>query len=86
MWLTVGLDVWPFLSRLLNRHILQRRIDGSPVSIFPFTLVEHGQMTIGSLYMLITSMQQIVALGFVLIGVLYLCRAPQPSSLPGAPS
>jgi hypothetical protein len=47
-WLTLPLVVMPLLSFPL-RHWVDRLASGRGVGFFPFTLVERGEMSIGSL-------------------------------------
>jgi hypothetical protein len=76
LWLGLPLVVMPLAVMPLLRfplgHWLDRLASGRGVGFFPFTLVERGEMTIGSLVALFGSVQHLVSLGFFLIAILML--------------
>ena len=87
IWLAVAVVVWPFLSRMLQtgeKIFADRLIRHQPVGLFPFSLVESGQLTIGSLMLLLTYAQQFIGVVLLLVAVFYLSkmkvgRSPGPS-------
>lgn len=85
IWLGVAVVVWPLVSRLLDageRASIDRAIHHQSV-IYPFSLIERGQMTIGSLLMSLALSQQLVGVCLLLIAVLYLAKpqnGPQPTA------
>jgi ABC-type polysaccharide/polyol phosphate export permease len=87
IWLAIAVVVWPFLSRMLQtgeKVFIDRLVRHQPVDLFPFTLVEKGQITIGSLVLLLTYTQQLIGVVLLLVAVLYLSkmkigRSPEPS-------
>jgi hypothetical protein len=77
IWLAVAVVIWPFVSRILQtgeKVFIDRFIRHQPVDLFPFSLVEKGQLTIGSLTLLLTYTQQLIGVAFLLVAVLYLSR------------
>ncbi len=64
IWLGVAVVLWPPASRLLDRVLVGRIIDGH----------SNGQMTVGEIVNLIGSIQQLIGIGLLLIAVLYLSR------------
>ena len=53
IWLAVAVVIWPFVSRMLQRGekvLIDRVIAHQAVDLFPFSLVEKGQLTMGVLY------------------------------------
>jgi hypothetical protein len=77
IWLGVAVVVWPLVSRLLDagvRASIDRALHHQSV-IYPFSLIEHGQITIGGLLMSFALSQQLVGVCLLLIAVLYLARS-----------
>jgi uncharacterized membrane protein len=88
IWLAVAVIVWPFLSRMLQtgeKVFIDRLVLHQPVGLFPFSLVEKGEMTIGRLVLLLTYTQQLIGVVLLLVAVLYLSkmnrRGPEPTRL-----
>jgi hypothetical protein len=87
VWLGVAVVIWPFVSRLLDlgqRVLIDRLLRRQLVGFYPFSLVEHGQMTVGSLVTTFSLLQHLVGVSLLLVAVLCLCKAksdrnPQPS-------
>jgi|HubBroStandDraft_4_1064222.scaffolds.fasta_scaffold275914_1 hypothetical protein len=87
VWLAVAVVVWPFVSRMLQageKVFIDRLVHHQPVELFPFSLVASGQLTIGSLLVLLTYTQQLIGVVLLLVAVLYLSRmrfgrTPEPS-------
>jgi hypothetical protein len=78
IWLGVPLVISPLLGVPLT-HLLKLAIDrlssGGHVGFYPFTLVERGEMTLGSLLALLSSVQHAIWLGLILIAILMLHRS-----------
>ena len=81
LWLAVSLVLFPLLGMFLGApiaHWIKLNVDklasGEPVGTFPFTLVESGRMTVGSLFAVFSSVQHLAWTAFVLVAVLMLCR------------
>ena len=72
LWLAVPLVLLPFLS-LPIAHWIKVAVDrlsaGEPNAMFPFSLVESGHMTLGSLLSFWNGASHIVWSGFVLAGI-----------------
>ena len=57
IWLGVAVVVWPLVMRLLERRemiLVDRLVHQRPVGFYPFSLVEHGQDTVGGLVILLS--------------------------------
>jgi hypothetical protein len=77
IWLGGAVVIWPLLSRLLDagQHVLiQRILSHQWTAVYPFTLVERGQMTLGSLVASLALCQQLIGVCLLLIAVLYLSK------------
>lgn len=77
LWLGVAVILWPIITRVLDygEGILIRRLgSGQLIGFYPFSLVERGQMTIGSLLLSLNLLQQFIGVGLLLVAVLYLCK------------
>jgi hypothetical protein len=77
VWLGVAVVVWPLLSKLLDggeRILVDRVLKHQPV-VYPFTLVEHGNIKIGRLLTTLGAGQQFIGIVLLTIAVLYLYRA-----------
>lgn len=76
VWLGVAVVIWPIVSRLLEageRISIDRAIHHQSV-IYPFSLIDHGQITIGSLVASLALSQQLVGVCLLLVAVLYLAK------------
>ena len=75
LWLAVPLVLLPLLS-LPIAHWIKTSVDrlsaSEPNAMFPFSLVESGRMTLGSLLSFWNGASHIVWSGFVLVGILML--------------
>ena len=81
IWLGAAVVIWPLLSRLLDageRVLIDRTLNHQWVAFYPFTLVERGQMTLGSLVASLALFQQVIGVGLLLIAVLYLSKTKTP--------
>jgi ABC-type polysaccharide/polyol phosphate export permease len=77
IWLAVAVVIWPFVSRMLQtgeKVFIDRLVRHQPVDLFPFSLVEKGQLTLGSLMLLLTYTQQLIGVALLLVAVLYLSK------------
>jgi hypothetical protein len=78
IWLSLPLAIGPLLGLPLS-HLLKLAVDrlssGECVGFYPFTLVEQGQMSLGGLMALLSSVQHIVWLGLILTAILMLHRS-----------
>lgn len=83
VWLGAAVVVWPFVSSLLDAgggRLLDDHARGHLIGFFPFSLVERGQMTLGSLVMSVTYMKILVGVVLLLVAVLYLSKAKSNST------
>jgi hypothetical protein len=77
IWLGAAVVIWPLLSKLLDageRVLIDRTLNHQWAAFYPFTLVERGQITLGSLVASVALFQQLIGVGLLLIAVLYLAR------------
>jgi hypothetical protein len=84
VWLGVAVVIWPLLSRLLEtgEHVLMSRLARRQVvGVFPFSLVEHGQLTAGGLMVSFTLLQQLIGVCLLLVAVLYLSKTKSAGNL-----
>jgi len=87
IWLAVAVVLWPFVSRMLQtgeKVFIDRLVRHQPVDLFPFSLVTKGELTLGSLMLLLTYTQQLIGVALLLVAVLYLSKmkisgSPHPS-------
>jgi hypothetical protein len=77
IWLGIAVVIWPVLSRLLDggeRVFIDRVIQHQPVGLYPFSLVERGDMTMGQLVLAFSVGEQLIGIVLLLVAVLYLYR------------
>lgn len=77
VWLGAAVVVWPLVSGLLDaggRFLLDDHARGRLVGFFPFSLVERGQMTRGSLVLSLTYFKILVGFVLLLVAVLHLSK------------
>jgi hypothetical protein len=89
LWLGVPLVILPLLGVPLGhwlRDAVDRLASGGRVGFFPFTLVEQGQMTLGSLVVVFASVRQLVWSGLILTAILMLHKAKPSKTLSTASS
>jgi hypothetical protein len=77
IWLGVAVVVWPLISRLLEAG--ERVSIRNQSVIYPFSLIESGQMTAGALVTSLALSQQLVGVCLLLIAVIYLAKAKSGS-------
>ena len=73
LWLGLPLVVLPFVALPLALWVeagVDRLVLGQQVSVFPFTLVEQGRITMGGLLTLLNVLQHVVWGAFSLVAVL----------------
>lgn len=86
-WLGLAAVIWPLLSKLIDSRVsnlVDRVLKGQPIGFFPFSLVQHGQMSVGTLVMSLVYFQRTIGPCLLLIAVLYLGKSKsdiQPSTL-----
>src|SRR5580692_4495715 len=71
IWLGGAVVIWPLLSKLLDageRVLIDRTLNHQWTAFYPFTLVERGEMSLGSL-----------GVCLLLIAVLYLSKTKTPA-------
>ncbi|MES2222886.1 MAG: hypothetical protein V4587_18195 [Acidobacteriota bacterium] len=74
-WLGIAVVIWPWIAGLLRwgeTIQIRRLVRHQTVGFFPFSLVEHGNATIGGLFTTLNSLQQLIGAGLLLIAVMYL--------------
>lgn len=77
LWLGAALLIWPLIAAALayGEHVFSDRlVSGEPVGIFPFSLVERGWISLGTLQTTLGYMERLVASSLVLIGILKLYK------------
>jgi len=77
IWLGGAVVIWPFVSNALNageRVLVDRTLRHEWVAFYPFTLVERGEVTMGSLISSLAILQQLVGVCLLLVAVFYLSR------------
>jgi hypothetical protein len=77
IWLGGAVVIWPLVTNALNageRVLVDRTLRHEGRQFFPFTLVERGDMTMGSLISLLAILQQLVGVCLLLVAVFYLSR------------
>jgi hypothetical protein len=78
IWLGVAVVIWPLVCRLLElgeRSLIDRVVHHSVVGFYPFSLVVHGQMTLGGLVASLSLFHQLTGTCLLLVAVLYLSKA-----------
>jgi hypothetical protein len=78
IWLGVAVVLWPGLSAPLNSKasaLISRAGTGQASTPLPFSLVQHGVITMGDLYMLLSVSEGVVGVCLLLIAVLSLGKA-----------
>jgi hypothetical protein len=80
VWLGVAAIIWPLASGFLAaslRMIVRRGINGSPVAVYPLSLIGHGELTYGTVLLVFNMARQVIATSLMLIAILYLHRLPR---------
>ena len=87
VWLGVAVVIWPLVSRLLElgeSSLIDRVAHHQLVGFYPFSLVEHGQMTLGVLVASLSMFQQLIGICLLLVAVLYLSKTKNTTGLQAA--
>lgn len=86
VWLGAAVVIWPFVSSLLDaggRFLLDDHARGHLAGLFPFSLVERGQMTLGDLVMSVAYFKILIGFVLLLVAVLHLSKTKN-NSIPHA--
>jgi len=86
VWLGAAVIIWPFVSSLLDaggRLLMDDHARGRLSGFFPFSLVERGQLTLGSLVVSFAYLKILVGFVLLLVAVLHLSRT-RSASIPQA--
>jgi hypothetical protein len=76
--LGVAVVIWPLVSKLLGRGervLIDRLVRHQPIGFYPFSLVEHGDNTVGGLVLALATGQQLIGVILLFVAVLYLYKA-----------
>jgi hypothetical protein len=87
VWLGVAVVVWPIVSRLLElgeRTLIDRVVRHEWAGVYPFSLIERGQMTLGELVSSLALVQQLIGVCLLLVAVLYLSKTKSSTNLQAA--
>jgi hypothetical protein len=82
VWLGGAVVVWPLVSNMLSagERVLVGRISKHEwVPFYPFTMVERGKITLGSLIASLALIQQLIGICLLLAAVFYLSRTTKDS-------
>jgi hypothetical protein len=77
IWLGVAVVIWPLMNRLIDtgeRVFINRVANHQFVGFYPFSLVESGKITLGSLVYYFQLAQQTIGVCLLLIAVIYLYK------------
>lgn len=75
IWLGVAVVLWPWVSGLLDhekRTLFDYILRGHLAGFYPFSLIQRGQITVGSLFTSLSLLQNLIGGGLLLVAVLYL--------------
>ena len=82
VWLGGAVVIWPLICNMLNagERVLVGRISKHEwVALYPFTLVERGEVTVGSVVASLALIQQLVGVCLLLVAVFHLSRTTKDS-------
>ena len=79
VWLGLAVVIWPVIKGLVERVFSDRLIHGQ-LRFYPFSLVERGQISVGSFVTVVNRLQGLIGAGLLLVAVLYLCNRKSNSS------
>ena len=82
IWLGAAVVVWPLISLMLNsveRSLLASYSNGQMAGVYPFSLVQQGQATIGGLVGMFNILESLIGVGLLLVAVLLLGNPPKPA-------
>jgi len=80
LWLAVPLAVWPLLAipfTCWHRVLINRLMSGEPVSMYPYSLVAQGEMTLGSLTHALTRWAWLAQSALILLALTRFYRGTQ---------
>jgi hypothetical protein len=75
IWLGVAVILWPSVSGLLNggkRTLVDSVVRGHLAGFYPFSLIQRGQMTVGTLFTSLSLLQYLIGGSLMLVAVLSL--------------
>ena len=78
LWLAVAVVIWPLVSREIEHRALLHfgnPVQGHPGGFYEFLMPENGQVSLGTLVVAFTLVQQFIGAGLLLIAALYLYKA-----------
>jgi hypothetical protein len=90
IWLGGAVVIWPLISGLLElsgRYFIDRLARHESVEFYPFSLVSHGQITLGELvsYMgWFGQFAQLIGVCLLLVAVVYLAKTKSNNALHSA--
>jgi hypothetical protein len=77
VWLGMALVIWLVISAVLEqgeRALMSHAFMHRSVGVYPFNLLEHGQMTAGTVEIALSSLHQLIGVALLLAAVFYLGR------------
>jgi hypothetical protein len=76
VWLGAAVVIWPLVSKLLDagERVLIDRTLHHQWSFYPLTLIQQGEMSIGTLVASLALFKQLMGVCLLLIAVLYLSK------------
>ena len=89
LWLGAALVAWPLICMALGQAqsaMVARIASERPVGIFPYSLVEQQEMTIGELIAMFAYAETIVQHSLALLAITFLCRTKPQGASPHEPA
>jgi hypothetical protein len=83
VWFALAFAIWPLASRLLEfgvRPLVDQAVRHNHVGLFPFNLVESGQITLGQVVTYMDVTAQIVQLCLLLVALFYVFKEEPTTS------
>jgi len=80
IWLAIPLLIGPLFGTALhywNQHVIDRLMSGTPVDLYPYSLVAEGKMALGTFVAAQAQWAWLVKSGLVLVGLASLYRGKQ---------
>ena len=84
VWLGVAVVVWPLITLMLNvaeRYVLASYSSGQLNGVYPFSLVQQGQASIGGLVGLFNVVESMIGIGLLMVAVVLLGNPPKPKGV-----
>jgi hypothetical protein len=78
LWLAVAVVVWPLASRAIEHGALfhfSNPVQGRPGGFYEFLMPGNGQVSLGTLVVAFTLVQQFIGAGLLLIAALHLYKS-----------